>query len=580
MEADPWRVLKDHKYLLIIIGVGLIVYFNMLFNGFVWDDNGYKILVTQPGLGSLLNPLLLQGERYYRPLFIVYFVSLYGLFGQAFLFHLIQLILHITNGILLMLFMKKFFPKQVAFIIALIFLIHPMQTETVSYISAFSDTFSFFLGICVLLILTKKQLDNRSLLVSSILLFLNLITKESAIIFFILPIIYIVLFNKRSLKKILLAEACSFLFFLLIRFLFFPMHLEPFSFIPIVSASIVERFYTIPAIFWHYILTFFFPATLAIDQQWVVRSVTLHDFIFPLLGDMFFILLFVLFTFFLFKKHRNDEQKVFGFFLSWFVLGMGIYLQVIPLDMTVADRWFYVPIVGLLGVGAIMYLFFEKKLPKVFNPFFLLIGLIVVFALSARTIIRNTNFVDDLTLYSHDARLTQSFSLENNLATVLDSMGQYKDSLIHEQKSVKLHAYEGNVNNLGATYEHLGNLQLAKKYYLESLQYPNQVLYNHLHGLNIYTTVGVFLAEQSDPKEAVDFLRNALSDFPNAPDLWLYLAIAQYRLKNYPAAEQAITAAYLMQPNPNITYARYQIEHKLPITLINQHGNGKPIIIQ
>src|SRR5262245_10868673 len=103
-----------------IIIIGLVVYFNALFNGFVGDDNAQ--IVENRLIQSITNlPLFFQGSTfylqqigesvgvYYRPLLSTTFSLMYTVFGlNPFFFHLIQLSLHITNCILILLIFKKF----------------------------------------------------------------------------------------------------------------------------------------------------------------------------------------------------------------------------------------------------------------------------------------------------------------------------------------------------------------------------------------------------------------------------------------------------------------------------------------
>src|SRR5258708_3016410 len=83
-----------------IIFIGIIVYANMLFNGFVSDDSSQ--IVNNTTIHSLANfPLFFSGGTFYtggagifagsfyKPLMLIYFSLLYTIFGPAsFPFHL------------------------------------------------------------------------------------------------------------------------------------------------------------------------------------------------------------------------------------------------------------------------------------------------------------------------------------------------------------------------------------------------------------------------------------------------------------------------------------------------------------
>lgn len=99
------------KNTLLLIAFGFLLYFNSLFNGFVWDDE--ELIVNNSQVHSLANlPAFLSGSTfnpggasqlsglYYKPLMTISFSALYTLFGpNPFFFHLFQLLLHIANTV-------------------------------------------------------------------------------------------------------------------------------------------------------------------------------------------------------------------------------------------------------------------------------------------------------------------------------------------------------------------------------------------------------------------------------------------------------------------------------------------------
>jgi len=58
--------------------------------------------------------------------------------------------------------LQRYLKRLVAFAAALVFLVHPMNIEAVSYISATQTTLSLFFGLIALLLINK--LDRRQIL--------------------------------------------------------------------------------------------------------------------------------------------------------------------------------------------------------------------------------------------------------------------------------------------------------------------------------------------------------------------------------------------------------------------------------
>jgi len=181
------------KIINIIVIVGFIVYYKALFGQFIWDD--LFNIVNNPfihSVGNIFSVFVSQQEspvniRFYRPAVFSLYTLIYSLFGQStFFYHLVQLLLHLTNVSLIFLLFKKFFNKNIAFFLSLIFLIHPINTETVAYISNTQDILYFFFGIFALYLFQRLEKYNiRQLILIGMLLLLSIYLKNQELYFFL-----------------------------------------------------------------------------------------------------------------------------------------------------------------------------------------------------------------------------------------------------------------------------------------------------------------------------------------------------------------------------------------------------------
>jgi len=346
------------KKIWIIVFLGLVVYSFGLFNGFVWDDE--EQIVNNVFVHSVKNiPLLFQSSTfntggagvlsgtYYRPLMMTFFSFVYQIFGpNPFFFHLFQLSFHILTAILIYYLFKHFFKESISFFLTLIFLIHPASVEAVAYISAVQDIFYILFGILALhfVIKSKEQFEFRNIFLINLFLFLALLSKETAILFFILIFIYKLIFDRKYFFEYLIFFMMTVGIYLIFRFAVAGVFFTPYHNAPIVQASFLQRIMMIPAILFHYLKLFFYPTNLAVMQHWVIKSYNFQNFYWPLIVGIFFILSAAIISL---------RKNIFFFF--WFVIAIFPYLQLFPLDMTVAERWFYLPMIGLLGIiGAVL----------------------------------------------------------------------------------------------------------------------------------------------------------------------------------------------------------------------------------
>ncbi|MGH7202908.1 MAG: tetratricopeptide repeat protein [Candidatus Levyibacteriota bacterium] len=319
---------------------------------------------------------------------------------------------------------------------------------------------------------------------------------------------------------------------------------------PIGLLSFSTRILNIPEIIFYYIKTFLYPAQLSIDQRWIVTSVNMQQFYMPLLFDLLFFLLFFLGGLSIYKKN-NHQFKIYLFFILWFLAGIALHLQIFPLDMTVADRWFYFPMVGLLGAIGSLSIEFNRR--HLFKNLGYIIAMFIIVLLSARTIVRNTNWHNALTLYSHDVFLSDNYDLEDNLAGEYQNIGNYDDAFLHQKKSVQMFPYEINLYNLGYLYEKTSKMQQAAATYEKALTNAYNAKLIDIH-LNItFIRYAYVLLELKDYKTASFVINAALKEYPENTDLWKEFVYVQYQLHNQKTALEGANQLMILLPGEQTT---------------------------
>jgi len=532
-----------------IIVIGLIVYFNSFFNGFVGDDLGQ--IVNNTFIHSILNiPIFFQGStffngtsqaligNYYRPLFVTFFAGIYTLFGpNPFAFHLAQVLLHITNTILFFLFLRHFFKRSIAFILSLIFLVHPINSEIVLYISDTQELLFFFFGMIALLLFSFSK-TIKSFIIATICLLFSLLSKETGILFVGIVIVYAFLFKKKYLLNSFVGGGIIFIVYLILRIHALGIFTQPTN-SSIASYSFIDRMINVPAMFLFYLKTFIFPFDLASSYQWVYTNIDFFHFFLPLIIDFLFIIGIVLLGYFIYKKSQQKYFTDYIFFVCWFFAGMLIHMQILPLDATVAEGWFYFPIVGLLGmIGITLEIFKINVTNKIFIPAIVCIMVL----LSIRTFIRSFDWRNEFTIASHDIKVSKdAWGLENELSYAYFQKGMYPDAKIYAERSIQLYPFAINYINLGAADFSMKDYRDAKNAYIQSLHYGN---FNQT-----YDSLAFLALSYGDPQKNIKFIKNsALPRFPQDGKLWLYLAALEYNFGNKQNARFEIQQAYKYDP--------------------------------
>jgi protein O-mannosyl-transferase len=201
--------------MLMIVVLGCLAYANAIRHPFVHDD--IVFIVQNPSIArwdnigdSFLNssiPQSFQGlvTPYYRPVLEVFYRLQYALFGfNPHGFHLFNVVVHVANGLLVFGILRMLLKNNAAaFLIATIFVVHPVQTQAVACIAGISNVLCAFFSLTALYfyLRSSEQSDHRRKLIrfaASLGFFIvALFTKEQAVCVLGVIVLYEIFLNGR-----------------------------------------------------------------------------------------------------------------------------------------------------------------------------------------------------------------------------------------------------------------------------------------------------------------------------------------------------------------------------------------------
>lgn len=469
----------------IIISFALLLYANTLMNGFVYDD--ISTIVTNTLIKDLDNlPSLLDKKAYfaqsaettYRPVVtLTYFID-YALYGSnPWGYHLTNIILHAANGILLYIFLMLLLKETglKPLLASLLFVSHPVLTESVNSISFREDllVFIFYMGALILYLHIRPQEvnsdkkansgnDKRSLLlyfVSCVLYFFALLSKEMAVTFPLIVCLYEWVYSnnknkgfKDIINRYVLGYFSVTVVYVCIRFFLF---LNLFEEKP-EAWGVTERIITVPWLIASYIKRILFAVFIPLDYVFFpLRTIFSLRFVVPI------IVLMSILAISLFEKKRKRELT-FG--VLFFLLTLIPVYNLVPLINPFAMRYLYLPIAGLIIASSFL-------LPaKVKRPGFrkkaeylsLFIIIIIIFN-SISVISRNRIWRDQYTLWSDAVKkMPNSPWAHNGLGHVYSTQGRMDDAIREFKVALRLRPDYADVHNsLGMAYGMQGHPDIA-----------------------------------------------------------------------------------------------------------------------
>ncbi len=484
------------KYIFALFAVLIFIcYANSLSSEFVSDD--IAAISQNPLINHISfvkSPLLFNIRN-----FVIFLINKsVGLVPMY--YRLPNILLHLGSTFLIYLIVRLLVSEKVALISSLIFSVHPILVESVTWISGFPYAYTAFFSLLTIYLyfLGKKEKKYYYMSLLTFLISINVLIQSVVLA----PIIFIAEISFGKLKANWEKIA--------------PFFLITLSIVPIILTSTKQRaqiletqhyqdkVFTNPAIqipiaVTQYLKLIFWPSDLALYHTELSFSQVSY------LVQLAVFLLFIGGTLWLFKTHK----KLF-FWPMLFLIALSPTLTPFGISWIVAERYTYLASIGIFvlfsyGVTKLTERFFPSK----HNITFIIL-IIIIIPLSIRTIIRNNDWKNQDTLW---------------LATAKTSPNSPQ-----------------NHNNLGDYYGRHGNTDMAISEFKKAIELkPNYA--------DAYHNLANTYMDKKDVENAIKNYEKAIEINPNLWQSYQNLGAIYFNLRNFAKAKEYLEAALKINPN-------------------------------
>lgn len=428
-----------------ILGFCALIYANTLSGEFVWDDASSILLHEHIQHPESIASLFTEDQHafaggqgnFYRPLLSVTFMIDFWFANNGptirdasdvvaslspFIFHVQSILWHAAACIGFLLLLRNLGASQTVQIAApLVYAVHPLHTEAVTYISGRADSMSAAFILIGLACATAPALRHpRLAATATVACFVaGLLSKESTLIFPVLLAMTLLASNRiqkqrwdRRQSSILAASIGVLVLYGFLRT--GPLNFGSDSAAP--DSSFGDRIIETLQSFAYYIELLILPRGLHMERTLVGATETTTALGAAALGVILIGAMIAIR-----KKHYRIALGCLWFLASWLPIS-GLF----PLNAPMAEHWMYVPMCGfILALLSFVFDVIPKKFPqRISHPLRNAFGVLVtvwVLSLSYTSIERNPDWRNNVSIYEATLR-------ENNQTTRV----QYNLAVTHQ----------------------------------------------------------------------------------------------------------------------------------------------------
>lgn len=527
--------LKPFYCYLIIIVFTFLLFYNSLKNEFVFDDE--SVIVNNSSITNLDNiPKYFTADegfhkvigRYYRPVVSASYAIDYYFWGlNPYGFHLTNTIIHIISCLLLfkilsLLFWRYKYRNLFSLFSALIFAVHPVHTEAVTWISGRTDsmvTMFFFASFLCYILFTREMDFNKDgttivknsnknyfyLILSLSFYLLGLLTKEMIITMPAVILLYDFIYRKKKLNY-LKENYLTYLLFLLLTAFYLILRYELLKNIPerenylyFIGKDFEITFSTMLKTVPVYFKLLVAPFPLIYHYNGVIPDAkSIIDT--NVLLSLAFIVIFIYGAVFFYKR-----DSIVSFCILFFFITLLPVMNIIPTMNLMAERFLYLTSFALVLLICHLSLLGSSK--RDFS--FLFLGMVIIICLlSYLTFTRNENWKNNNTLYL-SAKGVEGTVLLVNEGNIYANNQKYEEASRLFKRAIELR--DNNLlahHNLGLIYLIKGVLDSAEMKFKKGISIDSLAPDGYFQLASVYQS-------QNEIDSAINMLEKLQKIFPN-----------------------------------------------------------------
>jgi tetratricopeptide (TPR) repeat protein len=461
------------------------------------------------------------------------------------LHHLINLLFHIANTLLLFTILRKMtgtiWPST---FVAVLFAIHPLHIESVAWISERKDvlsTFFWFLTMAAYFNYTRKPNAVRYIL-ALVLFAMGLMAKPMLVT---LPFVLLLLdywpLNRMELKNIgqifhsvrekipffILSVVSSIVTFDVQKSSGAVRQIELLPMMVRINNAVVSYGKYLLKVIWPARLAIFYPHPASMLPRWQILTAAV-------------LLLFI--TVFVIRFAKKYKYVFVGWF--WY---LGTLVPVIGLiqvgSQAMADRYTYIPLTGLFiiiawGTNDLLISWKYRKVALIPS------SIVVVLVLSVCTWRQTNYWRNSRTLFEHAVKVTdKNYVAYDYLGFTFIEQNKFAESVNLFQRAIQANpGYASAYNNLGFTYSNLGR-------YAEAVEAYKQALKINPDLTDACVNLGITCSELGRYENAIEAYHRAIKINPRYSKTYNSLGIAYDNLGRNQDAIEAYKKAISIEPN-------------------------------
>jgi protein O-mannosyl-transferase len=517
----------------------------------IWDDHylaGDNPFIKSPLLivETFRHYLFLNSlSAHYRPVQnLSYIVDYFFWNTNTYGFHLTNTLLHAASGILLYFLLRQLFASLflrnrpialravllrrlswislAAFGVGMMWLVHPVHSAAVDYISGRADSLAFIFCSAGWLLFLRAQTTTRPLVWSALHLLaaicglLGLLSREIAGIWIALFLIHLFAVEKqvRLRSRFGALACCSLLVAAYLGLRHLPEQ-QPPSPLDLRHAAPVRAVLMARAL-GDYGRLMIFPTalhmerTVETDHSAYLDNANWRQAVASEYLSMFGVLVFAGLLFGSVKRGRARPVRVFG--AAWFLAAYLPISNIVQLNATAAEHWLYLPSVGFLifvaGCGV--------EIATRYRRLAMSCCAVVILCLSARSFLRSSDWSNEETFYTRTfAAGTRSARIAINLAQIYANQRKYAEAEKIFRAVVEQNPnYPTGQNHLASVLYHEGKIKEAEKLFADVEKNAAQTRKQYAHTWIGAVNLAKLRYSDHDDKAALTILREADRDYP------------------------------------------------------------------